>query len=428
MSSSLVRVLFTAALPLLLGACPLAVPSEESAGPGVFNNTTDPNNFGASYIGSAACAACHPDYAELTHAHGHGQALKRVEDAAPQYPAAGTRAGVPNPPVGRTWRDVSYVIGGYTHGAFFVDADGYVLTDGTAGTHAQWYLDFLQNGTTASFAAYKPEQTQPRAYAYECFRCHAVGAQPQDAARPQFQDGRPGIQGTWAEPGVTCEACHGPGSNHVKDPRARKIFADPSGRICARCHLDGDDPNVITAAGGFISHSAQFAELRASGGHAQFSCTVCHDPHVSTTYARSQGLRNDCAACHPDHNMAFHDDFTLVRGDYTEKLACASCHMPYAGRSNSAAGPALVGESEARVGDVRTHVFRIDTTGATAAQMFSADGSQVVKDNQGRAAVAPDFVCLRCHNGTGSVFIISAQGAATIGKNMHLKAAAPTGQ
>jgi hypothetical protein len=428
MSSSLILVLPAAGLLLLLGACPPTNSSDESVGTGVFNNTTDPNNFGASYIGAAACAACHPDYADRTHAHGHGQALKRVEDAAPQYPAEGTRAGVPNPPTGRSWRDVSYVIGGYAKGAFFVGADGYVLTDGTAGTHAQWYLDLPQNGTLASFAAYKPEQTQPLAYTYECFRCHTVGAQPQDSAHPQFQDGRSGIQGTWAEPGVTCEACHGPGSNHVKDPHARKNFADPSGQICARCHLDGADPNVITATGGFISHNTQFAELHASGGHAQFSCMVCHDPHASTTFDRDQGLRNYCTACHPDQNLAFHDNFTLVRGDYTEKLGCPSCHMPYAGRSNSAAGPAFVGESEAHVGDVRTHIFRIDTSGATAAEMFSADGSQIVKDSQGRAAVTPDFVCLRCHNGTGSVFIISAQGAATIGKGMHLKAGASVGQ
>ncbi len=50
--------------------------------------------------------------------------------------------------------------------------------------------------------------------------------------------------------------------------------------------------------------------------------------------------------------------------------------------------------------------------------MFSPDGSSVLLDDQGRAAVTVDFVCLRCHNGVGA-FEISLPLAADIARDMH---------
>ena len=120
-----------------------------------------------------------------------------------------------------------------THGAFFVDSAGYVLTDGVAGSNTLWVLDFPANGTVAGFAAYRPDQQTPLPYEYECFRCHTTGAQPQDPDNPLSQDGRPGIHGTWAEAGIQCEVCHGPGSNHAPNPQARNLFVDSTARTCA---------------------------------------------------------------------------------------------------------------------------------------------------------------------------------------------------
>lgn len=417
-----VRILGTIALVLAVAlavadGCASYSTDATTALLGPFNNSTDPTNGGASYIGSAACSACHSDVAELTRVHGHSQALKASNGLPPEYPPEGTRAGVPNPPAGRTYNDIGYIIGGYTKGAFFVGADGFVLTTGVTGVNTQWNLDFPPNGTTAGFVAFKASQTAPEPYRFECFRCHVVGAQPQDPA--VSQDGRPGILGTWAEPGVKCEACHGPGSNHAPDPWARQMFVDSTNRTCGNCHVDGNDSNVIAAANGYISPMTQVAELLASGGHSGFACGVCHDVHASTTYDPARGIRNQCTACHPDQNLAFHTGFVLTRGSYSEPLGCTSCHMTYAGLQNSVGGPAAVGTLGGRMGDVRSHIFRIDTAHATFDQMFSADGSHVLKDSAGRAAVTPDFVCLRCHNGEGSAFIISAQGAATIADGIH---------
>ena len=405
-----------------IGGCSPANPPDDGASTPIFNNTTDPTNDGATPIGSAACRACHADVATLTRVHGHGQALKRVEGAAPSYPTQGTRAGVPEPPDGHAWNDVSYVIGGYTHAALFVDADGYVLTDGTAVTNTEWILEFPADGTTAGFAAYLPNQAAPLEYDYDCFRCHTTGPRAFSVANPLTQDGRPGIRGTWAEPNVECEACHGPGSNHVPDPAARKLFVDSTPQTCAACHTAGDDPDLIVAADGFINGNTQYAELRASGGHAAFNCTICHDPHASTIYAVDDGIRNDCTACHADQNMALHENAVFTRGDYFEPLTCPSCHMPFASKNASQAVPAIVGAS-GRMGDVRTHIFRIDVDPHGFAAIFTDGGTRVKTDSQGRAAVTVDFVCLRCHTddtaADNSAFPLSLDFAAEIASQMH---------
>lgn len=408
----------------LISGCPAPSTPTGDSDP-VFNNPNDPTNGGANYIGSAACAACHTDIYAITQNHGHSRALNRVEGAAPVFPAAGTRAGVPDPPAGRVWTDISYVIGGYTKGAQFVDSAGFRLTTGATGVDTQWNLAFPPNGTVAGFVPYEPDRPEPPPYEYDCFRCHTVNPQPQSVTNPLSQDGRPGIRGTWAEPGVMCEACHGPGSTHAPQPSSRAIFADSSAAMCGRCHTAGDDPNVIQVVDGFVSPNAQYPELLASGGHSTFSCGVCHDPHASTAYDRTRGVRNECVLCHADQNLAFHDGVTFERGEYAEPLTCVSCHMPHTGRQSSSAGPAVVGDLGGRLGDVRGHIFRIDTTRGDFTQMFSADGTYVVKDTQGRAAVTPDFACLRCHNGVGNAFVISADGAAVIGKRMHQNAAGP---
>lgn len=378
---------------LLAAGCPRP---GDGTGPPVFNNTTDPTNGGAAYIGASACSACHAGLADVASRHGHAHALSRVLGAAPTFPAEATRAGVPDPPPGRTWNDISYVIGGYLHRARFVGADGFVLTDGTAGAPTQWNLEFAATGTPAGFVPFEPDRTAPLPLDFATFRRVTTGPQPQDPARPLFQDGRPGIRGTWVEPGVQCEACHGPGSAHAADPGARDLFVDPTPATCAGCHLAGDDPAAILAADGYIRGDTQYAELRASGGHADFHCTFCHDPHASTVYDRSRGIRNACTACHAGMTMAGHRGAVFVRGDYVEPVGCESCHMPFAGRSGAAAGPAVVGTG-GRMGDVRSHIFRIDTRPVAYPALFSADGRRVRTDAAGRAAVTLDFVCLRCH-------------------------------
>ena len=415
------------ALGLISGCVPLP-PGDNTNGNdntgGFYNNTTDPTNKSATHIGGDACRACHPSVNDTHAIHGHAHKLKPIQGAPPEYPIEGDRAGVPDPPPGFEWSAISYVIGGYTKKARFIDQDGFILTTGLEGVPTQWNLDFPANGTTPSFADYEPEAQTPKPYDFSCFKCHTTGALPQDEDFPEFQENRPGFRGTWEEAGVQCEACHGPGSNHIPDPERRDIFVDVSATGCGNCHTRGDDPNIIIARGGFIQHHEQWPELLASGGHASFNCTTCHDPHVSVTYDRDNAIRNECTACHAGHNLALHEGFTFERGDYVEQLSCESCHMPFATKSATSAGADVVGDS-GRMGDTRTHIFRINPDATSHDQFFSQDGSAVAKDAEGRAAVSLDFVCLRCHNGVGNAAAFTSTTILSdVARNMHDKSLA----
>ncbi len=412
---------------LTLAGCPAPDDGGGGDSPG-YANITDKTNNNAQYVGSAACATCHSDFGTAHQGHGHAQSLSTGSGQPPLFSEQTADPRVPGPPAGFEWTDIAYIIGGYLRNAVFVDHQGNLLTTGLTGTPTQWLLDFRPTGAHAGFADFEPTAASATAFDYSCFQCHTTGARPQDVPRPEFQDGRPGLAGTWAEEGVQCEACHGPGSQHftiadgLVQIRRERIFVDLDGsQSCAGCHGGGLDEttNVIEARDGFIEHYEQADELAASGYHARFACTVCHDPHYSTVYERGAAIRNQCRACHTDVTDAKHGGKVYVRASdgYTEPVTCESCHMPYASRSGGSAEAAVFGDV-ARVADVRTHIFRIDFAPVDYAAFFSDDGSQVRLDEAGRAAVTVDFVCLRCHNGNG-LFSLTLERAAEIAEFMH---------
>ncbi|MCG3129228.1 MAG: Dissimilatory sulfite reductase [Phycisphaerae bacterium] len=404
------------------------VPGDDSSqdNPALSNNA-DKSNAEARYVGANACRNCHSDIAELHSRHGHAHKITAISGEPPTFPD-GTTAGVPNPPDGFAWTDVAWVIGGYTKKARFVDQEGYILTTGSTGKKVQWNLAFGPNGGAAGFGNYEPDHPERKPFDYSCFVCHTTGALPQDEDFPEFQDNRPGMRGTFEEAGIQCEACHGPGSNHFTTSdgqvviRTDRIFIDPDGSAsCRACHnrpYDDQTGNIV-ASGGYLQHHEQWPELRASGGHAQLSCLDCHDPHRSVYYDKANAIRQRCADCHPTANMAGHAGAVYTRSDgYSEALGCESCHMSYPVKSATAVASALVGPV-ARIGDVRSHIVRINTEPVDYKTFFAADGKSVARDAQGRAAVTVDFVCVRCHNGNG-LFELSVARAAEIAKNVHL--------
>jgi hypothetical protein len=412
-------------LIVLSGAnCP-AVPvvPVDTAGP--YHNTTDSTNRGATFVGSAACGACHSNFNAAHALHGHANALTAISGQAPDFPAS-IGAGLPDPPDGFDWQDISYVIGGTRRRARFLDLNGFILTSGTADVDTQWNLAFPANGTSAGFVAFAPTEMMPLPFDFETLRSLTTGSMMQDAAAPISAENRPGIRGTFAEPGVQCESCHGPGSNHLPAPGRRDLFVDSQGaESCNECHSVPFAAKDVTppAVNGFVAPMAQHQELLASGGHSGFSCTFCHDPHVSVTFDRSNAIRNACTACHSGMNMALHDGKVFTRGDYSEPLSCESCHMPFAVREASNAADAIVGDV-GRMGDTRSHIFRINPANADFTTMFSDDMMSVRLDDEGRAAATIDFVCFRCHNGIGA-FSIRADVAADVALEMHTLPGAP---
>lgn len=327
-----------------------------------------------NYAGSEACQHCHTAIYSQYLQTGHPYKLQAIDQAPPTFPN-GTSPGVPAPPAGYRWEDISYIIGGFGWKARFLDHQGYVLT----GEARQYNLANDELETEAHWVAYDADQAPRKPY--DCGECHSTGWQDSGVTGPH-QDGLPGIRGTWSEPGVTCEACHGPSAAHVAAPTEVKPQTEEN---CSGCHARGE-VTQIDAKDGLIRHHEQYESLLASP-HQNFACGTCHTPHQSTKYDQGgfKGLDQTCKACHADIE---------IKVGAKQDMPCQSCHMPHAVKS-ALARPRNYQGGVVPVGDIRAHIHRI--TLDPAWKMFTDDGKFVRTDDQNRAYLTLDYVCLSCH-------------------------------
>ncbi|MFN2201167.1 MAG: cytochrome c3 family protein, partial [Caldilineaceae bacterium] len=312
---------------------------------------------------SLTCQGCHEELYASYMETGHPHIQNLVMDGeAPQYPFS----EVENPPEGYEWSDILYVIGGYGWKARFVDKDGYLITgDEGATTQYNLYNENLDMGD--DWVAYHAGEQ----IAYDCAVCHATGYIPEGN-----QDDLPGLIGTWAEDGVGCEACHGPGSNHVNNPYQVEMQIVRDSALCGQCH-QLPEPENIDADEGFFAHRGAYAELYTSKKRVM-DCVDCHDPHQSTKYGDSVDDRALCAECH--FEQAEYQKISDRR-----HASCTDCHMPQA-------TVFAIGSPELHMGDMRTHVFGVNVGAETK---FNDDGSTSMP------YLTVDYTCKGCHNDEG---------------------------
>jgi len=326
---------------------------------------------GAEYVGSAKCGGCHTALYETFMKSGHPYKLNKVVDGKPpQYPFT----EIPNPPEGWTWNDISYVIGGYGWKARFMDKNGYIITDKPGATISdtnylnQYNFANTLLGQSAGWVKYNSGVTQLE---YNCGNCHTTGYRPDG-----HQDGLEGIVGQWAEPGIQCEACHGPGSLHAGNPYGIDMKVERDPELCGKCHRRGDVTQV-DAKGGFVEHHEQYEELYQSK-HVTLDCVLCHDPHTGVIQLRQAGeptTRIQCQNCHfkqaQYQKNPKHEDF----------VDCVDCHMPRIAKT-------AWGNAEKFTGDIRVHLMAIDPT---QVGQFSEDGKT------SKSQITLDFACKQCH-------------------------------
>lgn len=388
----------------------------------------------AEYVGSSeVCGACHMNEYQKFIDSGHPFKLNPVVGGVIQSnvdPAslgiagwtnrvAANLAGVTdaNLPYGLTWRDLSYVIGGWGWKARFMDATGQIARTGdgsvTPAAPVQYNLPNAELGLgTAAWGNWNTSGSATR-QSYNCGPCHTTGYDP--TASPPA--GMTGLVGYWSQPGIHCEACHGPGSIHVATRNPADIVTDRSSTACGRCHTRGAPagmdgvavaPTVIEAKGGFVEHHEQFDELWNSK-HRTLDCVDCHDPHDSTM--NGTGVESSCASCHWDRTVGWasamptheggmrhplymppsggaHSMYTTA-GTYPAswvRIECTDCHMSATGKSARSVGS---------VGDVHTHTFAI-AVDPSVVYIAGATATSVTTP-----AVTLDFACASCHASNG---------------------------
>jgi Cytochrome c554 and c-prime len=167
-----------------------------------------------------------------------------------------------------------------------------------------------------------------------CFGCHTTASTTKDQFNPKQ-----------AVPGVSCEACHGPGLAHavaatmdlVEDAKA--LIFDPSSLrplqlidFCGACHMTAADvlesnlirPNDVR----FQPYRLEKSRCWGIQGDPRLSCVACHNPHQPLVHEASS-YDQRCLACHspePSKPSSVSEPPHVVCPKASAN--CTTCHMP----------------------------------------------------------------------------------------------------
>ncbi|MGA3239405.1 MAG: tetratricopeptide repeat protein [Bryobacteraceae bacterium] len=270
---------------LVIAGCALPVAGEDAA---------------SGYAGSEVCGKCHAAQFESQSKTAHAHALRRAQATDP---GPGSHA--------------QWAFGAGTKAVTWVSQTG----EETIAEHGQSYyaatksLALTPGHTSSADIVYRT--FDPIATALRCFRCHSTGPVTL-AAGFQVQPG---------EPGIHCEACHGPGRAHAESGGAaaiqnpKRLSAGQINTLCGACHRQASDLDDDTDWSNTwnVRHQPSYLHRAACfrNSNGALSCLTCHDPHQPLKTAAS-AYDARCTSCHP---KAAHTTPIAAR-------SCVGCHMP----------------------------------------------------------------------------------------------------
>ncbi len=165
-----------------------------------------------------------------------------------------------------------------------------------------------------------------------CFGCHTTGA----VTSRIFESEK-------ATPGVTCEACHGPGAAHVAAMKKQDYKSSsaammnpahlsPSDSVdfCGACHRTWADvemgmpTNMGAARVRFQPYRLEMSRCWGIGDDPRITCIACHDPHQPLAHP-SAAYDAKCLACHSGRQDA--KTHIALKTCRVGKKNCAACHM-----------------------------------------------------------------------------------------------------
>lgn len=345
-------------IAISIGLCLLRIPV-------VAQDTVDDRD----YVGAGDCADCHDSLARDHRETAHALALQEVarnkrnvlgdfdqgaEIRTVQFPSE----DAPRP---FTADDIAFVIGAGRYVqryAVEVERRVYAVLPAEWDTVNQEWRPYLLADTWRL-----PEYD----FVQNCAGCHTTGLQAE--------------RGRWEDDGVQCEACHGPGSEHIDaaDAAGRRpddeeiaeihaaIVLSPDPQICGQCHSQGREP----ALEGDSAHafSTQYRPTKTlvtengyqlvadddpaawyETGHGRLNNMQynewLHSAHATSleTLQASSQAEDGCVVCHSgDHAfmeriLAVYEDgglrgeppaaTTLDTAQYG--VTCVTCHSPHA--------------------------------------------------------------------------------------------------
>jgi predicted CXXCH cytochrome family protein len=313
----------------------------------------------AGYVGDGACARCHDDVAAKQRNTAMGYALETVAEARVlrSHPRLTFRVGPYSYEITRRGEQSIYSV---TDGVRTISepilysfgqgkaGQTYVLRRGGAfyESRVSFYREIDGLDVTLGYPRGAPpslEEAFGRQISMDearsCFACHSTAS----------VSGK-NLQLEHLMPGVRCEACHGPGREHVSAMEAKQLadkrIFNPgrlspdelSQEFCGSCHRSAEtviEMNMLNL------NNVRFQPYRTftSRGHdpndERMSCVACHDPHDSP---RPEAASYDpkCFSCH--QSAAALKSPRAARAETAEGRAakacpvgrqnCVTCHMP----------------------------------------------------------------------------------------------------
>ncbi|HUS05602.1 MAG TPA: tetratricopeptide repeat protein [Bryobacteraceae bacterium] len=245
-------------------------------------------------------------------------------------------------------RRLSYAIGSGTHArSFLTDRPGRLYQAPVTYFSQSRRWDMSPGYDTDSYVGFSRRVTA------NCLFCHAGRVDVQNQAGDLFQTP------PFAETGIGCERCHGPGQGHLTGrPGAivnpAKLSSERRDEICEQCHLFGaarvSQPGkspagyrpgkplgdvlaiyvydaAIAGDASVTSHPLEMKQSKCRQKSAgKLWCGSCHEVHRTLPAAGSAAFyRNRCLNCHPKEacNRRAEPASTAHRDN-----DCVACHMP----------------------------------------------------------------------------------------------------
>jgi hypothetical protein len=255
-----------------------------------------------AWAGSAACAGCHPAVAAEWSASWHARTVRPASTDDLEQLAGLLDCGD---------LDATAVLGGRHELRWLVEDDGTPFGAG------RWLA--LPCGWDAGDDApttHHEDAWRTRPFEQTCAACHVTGFR--------------GAEGGWAEPGVGCEACHGPGAEHARTGDPARIVTFPAAdevTVCASCHLQGATSartgrhvpdRYVPGRPLFDDWTFDWATLDPGGPPLDV-----HQKALIRSHREGAAGMPVCTSCHAMHSLGHDRHAAVPRG-----AVCDGCHEP----------------------------------------------------------------------------------------------------
>ncbi len=324
-------------------------------------NTRPKDELAHEYVGRASCVECHQLQHDLFQGSDHDMAM----DIATELTVLGD------------FKNSSFTHFGITSEFYRKDSSFYVLTEGPGGEMTEYKIEYTfgirplqqyliefpggayqclpiawdtrtkEEGGQLWFHLYGDEEiphddilfwTRPvQNWNYMCAECHSTNLRKNyDLASKTYNT-------TWSEIDVSCEACHGPASLHVKWAKRVEEGSSPDIYDDMGLVLRLKDSDNATWVFDQDSVTARRSVPRESDELVQM-CARCHSRRSVTTedYYHGGSLLETHWPSLLDQNLSFADGQIQDEVDvyasflqskmYQSGVVCKDCHEPHSGR------------------------------------------------------------------------------------------------